>query len=132
MAKVNGSNLVLYIAGTAVGLSRSASLSDDTSTIDVTVKSTEGYADFIAGLQNSTVDFEALADFSNEDAIFEAWKAGTEVAWVMTDGASATAGNRFSGSGIINSLSISYGMEDVATVSGSMQVITDVTYTAAT
>lgn len=128
MAKINGSNLTLYVGGTAVALAKTATLNDDTTTIDATVKTTTGFADFIAGLQNATLDFETLADFSGEDAIFNAWDGRTELAWVFTDGASASAGNRFSGSGIINTLSITYGMEDVATFSGTLTVITDITY----
>lgn len=131
MGAINGNSFTLYIGGTAVGLGRSATLNDETDTIDATTKSNSGYNDFLGGLQSASIEFEALADFTTDDALFDAMKNETEVAWVLTDGASATAGNRYSGSGIITSLSITYDMEDVASMSGTITVTTAITQTPA-
>lgn len=129
MAKINGSDFVLYIDDVAVALSTSCTVSSSTDTIDITTKDSDGYADFLSGLKSGDVSFEALADFSGEDAVFTAYNADATVDFSLTDGASSSAGNRYTGSGLLTAVDITYDMESTANYSGTITLTTDITPT---
>ena len=50
--KIDGNNLLIYVQGSAVACTTSASLSMSMSSIDTTCKDSGGWASSIAGLKN--------------------------------------------------------------------------------
>ena len=130
MATFNGSSLLIYVDGSAVAHTTTASLTMDAATIDVSSKDSGGDAEFLAGQKSATLDFEGLTDFSSTgyglDDLFTIWYNREEINWVI--GASNSTG--FSGVGYITSLTLDAPMEDVSTFSGTIQVTAGITYTA--
>jgi len=137
MAKFNGTDMLLYVNGVAVAHARDLTLNDETELIDVTTKSNTGYADYLSGLQNATIEFGSLSDFTegseySDVTLYSLKQSKATIDWVISDGASSSAGNRYSGQGIIVALNREFPMEDAAAYSGTIQVKGAVSFTAAT
>jgi len=130
MARINGTDLVLTVASSAVAHTTSASLSIEMATIDVSSKDSSGNQEVIGGQKSSTIDFEGLTDFASSgygiDDLFDLLDNRTEVAWVL----GISGGANFSGSGFITSLSLDSPMEDATTYSGTITVTDGVSYSA--
>lgn len=130
MARINGTDLVLTVASSAVAHTTSASLSIEMATIDVSSKDSSGNQEVIGGQKSSTIDFEGLTDFASSgygiDDLFDLLDNRTEIDWILgiTDGAN------FNGKGFITSLSLDSPMEDATTYSGTITVTDGVTYSA--
>ena len=130
MARINGTDLVLTVASSAVAHTTSASLSIEMATIDVSSKDSSGNQEVIGGQKSSTIDFEGLTDFASSgygiDDLFDLLDNRTEIDWILgiTDGAN------FNGKGFITSLSLDSPMEDATTYSGTITVTDGVSYSA--
>lgn len=136
MAKFNGSDMLLYLNDVAIAHARDLTFNSDTDTIDVTTKTNTGFADFLAGMQNSTIDFSGLVDFTegSEYGFPTLWtlkSTRVDIQFVITNGNTASTGDRLTGTAIITNLSADFPMEDAASYSGTLQVRGDVTYTPA-
>lgn len=124
MAKINATEIGIYIDGTLIGAATSGELSLSTNMIDVTSKDSAGDSEFIPGLRSGTMSVEALVtdadgDYNQSD-LFAAHVGRTELA--IKYGVNTTGKKRFSAAGYITSLSQSAGMEDVATFSAEFQL----------
>ena len=130
MARINGTDLVLSVAGNALAHTTSASLSLEMATIDISSKDDSGNQNVIGGQKTSSIDFEGLTDFSASgygiDDLFDLLDNRTEVAWTL----GVSGGANFTGQGFITSLSVDAPMEDATTYSGSITVTDGVTYNA--
>ena len=60
MAKINGTNVLLYADGTVIALQRGLNISAEQDLPDATTKQSAGWAEHINGQRNSTVSFDAL------------------------------------------------------------------------
>jgi len=130
MARINGTDLIISIGGTNVSHTTNASLNIEVASIDVSSKDDAGLQEVIAGQTTASIDFEGMVDFGatyGVNDLLSAMNAKTEVAWLLGTGAS---GDRFTGDGIITSITMDAPMEDVATFSGTITVSGGVTYTA--
>lgn len=130
MARINGTDLIISVGGTAVAHTTSASLSVEMATIDVSSKDSAGVQELLGGQISASLDFEGLTDFSGSVAIDDLLtdlQAREAISWTLAD----TAGNTFSGSGFVTSISLDAPMEDAATFSGSIAVSGAVTFAAA-
>jgi predicted secreted protein len=129
-SRINGTDLVISIAGTNISHTTNASISIEVASIDISSKDDAGVQEVIAGQTTASVDFEGMVDFSaayGVDSLMSALIAKTEVAWLLGTGA---AGDRFEGTGIITTLSVDAPMEDASTFSGTITVSGGVTFTA--
>jgi len=131
MPAINGSDFLLYIDNTAIGLSTGATLEYTIDTIDVTSKDNDGYGKFIPGLKSGTVNFESFANYNDELSVFTAYNNDASVSYSLSDNTTSSTGNRFTGSGIITSVSITWDMESPATSSGTVELIEVPVFTAA-
>ena len=60
MAKINGTNVLLYADGTVIALQRGLNINTEQDLPDATTKQSAGWAEHINGQRNSTVNFDAL------------------------------------------------------------------------
>jgi len=118
--RINGTDLVISVGGTAVAHTTSATLNVEVATIDVSSKDDGGDQTVIAGQKSGSIDFEGLTDFSatqGVDDLLSLINAKQEIAWALSDGT-----NQFTGNGVFTSLSLDAPMEDASTFSGSITV----------
>ena len=117
---INGTNLLVYIGGTAIGCTTSCTVNLNMATIDTTCKDSAGWTSQIAGLRDWSIDAEALTQY---DATYgftdlvSAWKNRTAV--TVRFSTNVTGDEYFEGTAYITSLSESAPMEDVTTFSVS-------------
>ncbi|MGB0443330.1 MAG: phage tail tube protein [Flavobacteriaceae bacterium] len=131
MAKINATNIGVYVADNLVAAAQSGELSLSANMIETTSKDSGGDSEFIPGLRSGTMSVEALyediasASNENQSDLFDDWKAGTllTLKWGYN-----TAGEEiYSASGYVSSWSASAPMEDVATYSVEFQLTGAVT-----
>lgn len=124
MAKVNGTNLGVYIDGDLQAAATSCEISFSSNMLETTSKDSAGDAEFLPGLRNATVSTEALyTDASsdlNQDDLFTMQKDRTKV--VLIFGVNTTGKVIYTADAYISSLSISAPMEDVTTYSVEFQI----------
>lgn len=128
MAIHDGSKILIKIEDSAlVGLT-STGKSLTTDMIETTTKDSDGDKTYIPGERGCSISFEIKID---EDAaygysdLFAAWKAGTELAWVI--GGTGAGDVTYSGDGYIESLDDTAPQNDVQTASGTIRVTGEVT-----
>lgn len=124
MAKVNATDIGVYIGSTLISGATSGELSLSSAMIDITTKDSAGDSEFLPGLRSGTLSVEALytdddADYNQSD-LFAAWTGRTSL--TIKYGTNTTGKKRFSASGYISSLSQSAGMEEAATYSAEFQL----------
>lgn len=118
MAVVKGNDLEVYIGGSLVGKSTSATLNVNSNLLDASTKESAGWLEQLAGQKSWDCSSEALVDFSltyGVSELYTAFVAGTEVTLVFGEGTGAVA--KFEGSAIVSSISINAANEELATVS---------------
>ena len=120
--KIDGNNLLIYVQGSAVACTTSASLSMSMSSIDTTCKDSGGWASSIAGLKNWELSGEGLTEFDATygfNDLVTIWKAGTEI--TVRFSTNVTGDKYFEGKGYITDLSEDAAMNDVTTYSFTIQ-----------
>lgn len=131
MAKVNGTDVGVYIDDTLITAAQSAEIAFSVNMIETTSKDSGGDSEFIPGLRSGTVSVEALyTDASgdqNQTDLFTLLKNRTSV--TIKWGVNSTGKNIYSGSAYISSLSPSAPMEDVVTYSAEFQLTGAITET---
>lgn len=103
------------------------SFDSERSTIDVTVMGSNDFRSFIPGRRNANFSVSLLLTHSAHTNLLADYKAGTERAFLLDfrDG-------RVAGSGFITSLSMGAQQDSASTLSLSVQVTTDLTFSATT
>lgn len=98
---------------TTIGLRRNWSFNVDTSTIDTSTAADAGWASFISGIKQGTIDAEVLYDKTDgaQDEIRTAMLAGTTV-----DVTANLDGEAFTGTGVIASYNVNVSHDDVITL----------------
>lgn len=140
MARINGTDLIISIAQDGyteqpLAHTTSATLNLEMATIDVSSKDSSGNQEVIGGQKTASLDFEGLTDFGSSgygvDDLFSLLNNRYKVDWTMgtADAGSPTA-PKWTGEGIITSLTINAPMEDAVTYSGTITVTGGVTFTA--
>lgn len=132
MAKINGTDLTIYIPGDAndnsatvwypIALAKSASLSISLDTPDASNKDSLGWAESIAGQKSWSMDFDGLVDFSltdasggNFDGLFDFYINRTKIKCAFGKDLNYWYGDCF-----ISGLDMSADMENPVTYSGSL------------
>lgn len=126
MAVTRGLDLLVY-AGTgvskqAIGGQKGCTLTMEADTIDVSNKNDYGWASTIGGAKSWSVscDGQFVADDAGQQALFDAFVAGTEVDIEMKNAAESVY---FAGKAAITSLEIDAQFDDVCTLSMELQGI---------
>lgn len=128
--KIKGRSLLLYLAGTAITHSKSASISINGNLVDSTTKTSAGWMEYEdAGNKGATISTDALlaldAAYGSED-IFTLLSAGTTVTWRYSTNTSGDA--YLTGSAKVNDISISANDGDMVSYSISLNVTGAVTF----
>ena len=116
--KIDGNNILIYVAGTPIACTTSASLSMSMATIDTTCKDSGGWASSIAGLKNWEMSGEGLTEFNATygfNDLVSVWKAGTEI--TVRFSTNVTGDKYFEGKAYITDLSEDAPQNDVVTYS---------------
>lgn len=140
MARINGTDLIISIAQDGyteqpLAHTTSATLNLEMATIDVSSKDSSGNQEVIGGQKTASLDFEGLTDFGSSgygvDDLFSLLNNRYKVDWTMgTASAGSPTAPKWTGEGIITSLTINAPMEDAVTYSGTITVTGGVTFTA--
>ena len=127
MAVTRGLDLLVY-AGTsggskqAIGGQKGCTLTMEADTIDISNKNDYGWASTIGGAKSWSVscDGQFVADDAGQQALFDAFVAGTEVDIEMKNTAESVY---FAGKAAITSLEVDAQFDDVCTLSMELQGI---------
>ena len=126
MAVTRGLDLLVY-AGTgvskqAIGGQKGCTLTMEADTIDVSNKNDFGWASTIGGAKSWSVacDGQFIADDQGQQALFDAFVAGTDVQVEMKNTAESVY---FAGKAAITSLEVDAQFDDVCTLSMELQGI---------
>ena len=119
--KMNGTNLLAYVNGVAVGQSKSFTINLNQELIDATTKGSGGWKDHLAGLKDWSADIEALVDFGQSEGLSECFSDVTNgTSLTVKFGTEVTGDSRWTGTAYVSNLSWSAPMEDVVTYSFSV------------
>lgn len=126
MGLVNGTDLVLYIndGGTdkPFGHSKSFTLNLEASPIDATSRDSQGWSEFIMGQRSFSMDFDGLVSFDDDinlEYLTTCIENRTKLLVKFTNNLSGDL--VYNGYCYLSGVSVSAGMEDVVTYSGSLQ-----------
>ena len=126
MAVTKGLDILIY-AGTggskqAIGGQKGCTLTMEAETIDVSNKNNFGWASTIAGAKSWSVacDGQFIADDQGQQALFDAFVAGTDVQVEMKNTGETVY---FAGKAAITSLEVDAQFDDVCTLSMELQGI---------
>ena len=126
MAVTKGLDILIY-AGTgvskqAIGGQKGCTLTMEADTIDISNKNDFGWASTIGGAKSWSVscDGQFVADDAGQQALFDAFVAGTDVQVEMKNTAESVY---FAGKAAITSLEIDAQFDDVCTLSMELQGI---------
>ena len=126
MAVTKGLDILIY-AGTggskqAIGGQKGCTLTMEADTIDISNKNDFGWASTIGGAKSWSVacDGQFIADDQGQQALFDAFVAGTDVQVEMKNAAESVY---FAGKAAITSLEVDAQFDDVCTLSMELQGI---------
>ena len=126
MAVTKGLDILIYVGQDsnkkAIGGQKGCTLSMEADTIDVSNKNDFGWASTIGGAKSWTVscDGQFIADDQGQQALFDAFVAGTDVQVEMKNAAESVY---FAGKAAITSLEVDAQFDDVCTLSMELQGI---------
>ena len=125
---INGTDLLVYVGGTAITHSTSASISFSMETRDASTKDSDGYREILEGQRSFTIEAEAMTALDATEGfeeLFTAWQNRT--ALTIKFGTSDATDQFYQGTGYCTSLSVDSGVEDSSTFSGSFEMTGTVT-----
>lgn len=125
---INGTDLLVYVGGTAITHSTSASISFSMETRDASTKDSAGYREILEGQRSWTIESEgmtALDAAEGFEELYAAWVARTVllIKFATDDGTDQF----YQGNGYCTSLSVDSGVEDSSTFSASFEMTGQVT-----
>jgi len=125
---INGTDLLVYVGGTAITHSTSASISFSMETRDASTKDSAGYREILEGQRSWTIESEgmtALDAAEGFEELYAAWVARTAltIKFATADGTDQF----YQGTGYCTSLSMDSGVEDSSTFSASFEMTGTVT-----
>ena len=126
MAVTRGLDILIYVGAEAqkkaIGGQKGCTLTMEADTIDISNKNDFGWASTIAGAKSWSVscDGQFIADDAGQQALFDAFVAGTDVDVEMKNTAESVY---FAGKAAITSLEVDAQFDDVCTLSMELQGI---------
>jgi len=125
---INGTDLLVYVGGTAITHSTSASISFSMETRDASTKDSDGYREILEGQRSFTIEAEAMTALDAAEGfedLFAAWVA-RDILTIKF--ATADSDDQFyQGAGYCTSLSMDSGVEDSSTFSATFEMTGTVT-----
>lgn len=119
---VNGTDLLIYVGGTAVAHATSHSLSLSMDTRDATTKDSEGWTDRLEGLRSWEISGNALFAFDAAYGFDDLFTVYTGRTAVTVKFSSEVSGDKYySGSGYLTSLTLDAPTEDNASFAFTVQ-----------
>lgn len=118
MAKINATDLLVYVGATPIAHSTSATINIEQDLPDATTKDSGGWADHINGLKSWSVDFDGLVDYSasyGAEELFDNLKNKNNVTLRWSTG----SGSYWEGTASLASLSMTADMESPISYSGT-------------
>ena len=126
MAVTRGLDILIYVGAEAqkkaIGGQKGCTLTMEADTIDISNKNDFAWASTIAGAKSWSVacDGQFIADDAGQQALFDAFVAGTDVQVEMKNAAESVY---FAGKAAITSLEVDAQFDDVCTLSMELQGI---------
>ncbi len=125
---INGTDLLVYVGGTAITHSTSASISFSMETRDASTKDSDGYREILEGQRSFTIEAEAMTALDAAEGfedLFAAWVARDilTIKFATID----SADQFYQGQGYCTSLSMDSGVEDSSTFSATFEMTGTVT-----
>ena len=118
MAKINATDLLVYVGATPIAHSTSATINIEQDLPDATTKDSGGWADHINGLKSWSVDFDGLVDYSasyGAEELFDNLKNKNNVTLRWSTG----SGSYWEGTASLASLSMTADKESPLSYSGT-------------
>lgn len=126
MAKINGTNVLLYADGQPIAMQKGLSLSVNDSVIDGTNKESLGWAECITGLKDAKIDCNALFGIGTMDDLTPVMSAKDLHDYILSREkiflSISDIGTPIVGAVNLNSLSFEAPVEGAMTLSGSFKV----------
>jgi TP901-1 family phage major tail protein len=117
MAKINGTDFLVYVDNVAIGASTSCTLNLNAAMIDITSKDSAGWKEVLPGLRDWSIDVEGLYDpaqtFDAEE-LFDALDTRDEV--TIKFSTTEVGATYYTGYAYVTNLKISAPMEDKTTI----------------
>lgn len=123
MAKVNGTVMLIAEGSNTVLWTKTATLNLEQDLPDSSTKDSAGWAEHINGQRNWTIDYDGAYDIIGTGLTpneIIALIVGRDVDTTVKFGLTASLASGFSGEGTFKNISITAGMEDVVTFSGTI------------
>jgi len=132
MAVMNGTLISVTIGGNAISLQTECSISLNGELRDITNKTSGGWKQSLMGLRSGSINFSALHDESSTQGMQQLWTAWTgNSAIAAVKFTTGTTGDyEFDAAGWLTSLEMNAGTEDNVTISGTIELDSEITYTA--
>lgn len=111
---VRGLDILVYQGETVLGSQQNCTLSMESESIDVSNKNSFGWADFIPGAKNWTIECEGQFVSSEQDALMQAFVDST---FVQIEMKNADESIYFAGEAMIESIELEASFDDVCTYS---------------
>lgn len=118
--KINGTAVLVYCAGTAIGAQKNATLNIERDTIDVTTKDSNKWREILVSTKSWSIDCDALLTFDETpkrpfDYLFDAWTNGTLIAVKLSNEVSGD--DKYYGDAYVTSAPVQVPDADAATYS---------------
>ena len=131
--KFNGTNLLLYVDGTAIAHATSHTLNVNAEMIDATTKSSAGWKDILPGLRDWSIDCEGMVAYDATEGWSESFAdLGNRTQVTLRFSTEVSGDTYWTGTAYVTSMSQSAPLEDVVTYSMSFAgdgELTEVTLT---
>jgi TP901-1 family phage major tail protein len=126
MAKINGTDFLVYSDNVAVGASTSCTLNVSANLFDVTSKDSAGWAEKLPGLRSWSIDVEGLYDPAqtlDAEELYDMLDTRDEV--TVKFSTTEVGATYYTGKAYVTSLKISAPMEDAVTITATFEGTAD-------
>lgn len=127
--KINGTDLIVYVGGTAITHSTDCSVSLSMATRPASTKDSEGWAESLEGARNWTMSSDSMVALDAAYGLDDLFTLVRNRTSVTVKFATSDATDKFfSGTAWVTDISVTAGQEDTATYSASFEGTGRLTY----
>jgi len=132
---MNGTAVLVTVGGQEINLQTECSISLNAELRDITNKASGGFKQSLVGLRSGSINFSSLHDEAADAAavvtlseLYTTWNTDTAIASVKFT-TEQSGEYEFEAEGFLTSLEVNAGTEDNVTVSGTIELSGEITYT---